>query len=743
MSRRSLRLHTAAPYGEDGLLDRSLPYCSSSFSVGGPGPRDSKLFKSRRSQQHSVSCSQSLLHHHHQTPHKQASQSLHNSSLHSVASDASLLSSMLDESSIQERTVVDSFWGKTSSNVLQWLRKGWHHTVTFMSPLTGFFVTRCLPKLLPFVLIVLPPILLSSLFWPWGPSDLLPALPAVNVTDWWSALPLSILPGLSSIFDSTSTRSQSTEDPAEESRDLQAYAEPPYNAPPPAEEEPPFIPLLPTEAQEEKEEEASSVDSTRLLRLERSLSQLWEHVEGGGRRAEQRHEDVLQMYQGLRSQLHSETPGENAEPWVAGQLEERLADLTAQLEEERAQREQTQKQYLVQQENQASRLAELELLLQSLLAKTEEMQESQEAATTAVPSTTVPAPVSVGVDRESHDALLAEVARLEEALGSVRQDLQGLTGCQDGCERLDDMQGTVSAEVSAQVSAQVREELRAVFYGNQLATVSSDVTGDPAALPDSLLQWLTDRYVSGSDLQASLASLELGILRNVSLRLERRGRGEAARGEDVTRTVVHSMGAAGAAVTEEQVQQIVRNALRFYSQDRTGLADYALESGGGSILSTRCSETYGTRTALLSLFGLPLWYFSQSPRVVIQPDVHPGNCWAFKGSNGYLVIRLSMKVIPTAFSLEHMPKALSPSGTLLSAPRDFTVYGLDDDSQENGKLLGSYTYEQDGEALQTYPVSEENDSDYQIIEVRVLSNWGHQEYTCMYRFRVHGTPTDD
>lgn len=39
---------------------------------------------------------------------------------------------------------------------------------------------------------------------------------------------------------------------------------------------------------------------------------------------------------------------------------------------------------------------------------------------------------------------------------------------------------------------------------------------------------------------------------------------------------------------------------------------------GGSILGTRCSETHETKTALISLFGIPLWYFSQSPRVVIQ-----------------------------------------------------------------------------------------------------------------------------
>lgn len=35
---------------------------------------------------------------------------------------------------------------------------------------------------------------------------------------------------------------------------------------------------------------------------------------------------------------------------------------------------------------------------------------------------------------------------------------------------------------------------------------------------------------------------------------------------------------------------------------------------------------------------------------------------------------------------------------------------------------------------------EQNHEAFQLIEVQVLSNWGHQEYTCLYRFRVHGTP---
>lgn len=34
---------------------------------------------------------------------------------------------------------------------------------------------------------------------------------------------------------------------------------------------------------------------------------------------------------------------------------------------------------------------------------------------------------------------------------------------------------------------------------------------------ESLPEWLSQRYVSNSDLQAALSSLELGILRNISL----------------------------------------------------------------------------------------------------------------------------------------------------------------------------------------------------------------------------------
>uniref|UniRef100_A0A3B1JUK3 Sad1 and UNC84 domain containing 1a n=1 Tax=Astyanax mexicanus TaxID=7994 RepID=A0A3B1JUK3_ASTMX len=110
MSRRSLRLHAGSThYRDDSLLDSSHNH-SISYSSGGSVHQESKTLKSRRSHRSSAG-SGSLL----QTPVKSQSTSVlqaHNSSLRScTASDASLLSSLLDESRIQERTLVDSFWG--------------------------------------------------------------------------------------------------------------------------------------------------------------------------------------------------------------------------------------------------------------------------------------------------------------------------------------------------------------------------------------------------------------------------------------------------------------------------------------------------------------------------------------------------------------------------------------------------------------------------------------------------------
>ncbi|XP_075830978.1 SUN domain-containing protein 1 isoform X5 [Microtus pennsylvanicus] len=343
------------------------------------------------------------------------------------------------------------------------------------------------------------------------------------------------------------------------------------------------------------------------------------------------------------------------------------------------------------------RLSNLEDILRKLTEKSEAIQKELEESKLRAGS------------RTEEQPLLDRVQHLELELNLLKSQLSEWQHLRTSCEQAD---------------ARIQETVRLMF--------SEDQHGSSL---EWLLQKLSSRFVSKDELQVLLRDLELKVLQNITHHITVTGQAPTSE------AILSAMNKAGiSGITEAQAHIIVNNALKLYSQDKTGMVDFALESGGGSILSTRCSETYETKTALLSLFGIPLWYFSQSPRVVIQPDIYPGNCWAFKGSQGYLVVRLSMRIYPTTFTMEHIPKTLSPTGNISSAPRDFAVYGLETEYQEEGQPLGRFTYDQEGDSLQMFHTLERPDQAFQIVELRVLSNWGHPEYTCLYRFRVHGEP---
>ncbi|XP_028315673.1 SUN domain-containing protein 1-like [Gouania willdenowi] len=167
------------------------------------------------------------------------------------------------------------------------------------------------------------------------------------------------------------------------------------------------------------------------------------------------------------------------------------------------------------------------------------------------------------------------------------------------------------------------------------------------------------------------------------------------------------------------------------------MPDFALESQGGSVISSRCSETY-SRSAFLTFFGFRLLYPSEGPRTVIQghPMLLPGKCWAFYGGQGTLLISLSHPVSITHVTLDHVPRYNTPTGHIDSAPKDFEVFGMNNEN-EAGTLLGRFTYDQNGEPTQTFELPSPSDI-HHFVKLRVLTNWGQDEYTCLYRFRVHG-----
>ena len=102
------------------------------------------------------------------------------------------------------------------------------------------------------------------------------------------------------------------------------------------------------------------------------------------------------------------------------------------------------------------------------------------------------------------------------------------------------------------------------------------------------------------------------------------------------------------------------------------------------------------------------------------------------------MIKLSQTIIPTAFSYEHVPKQISRDGNIDSAPREFQVRGMEEESETPGQVLGNYVFEDNGSPMQHFQVQDPHPRPVRFIELTIVSNHGHPEYTCLYRFRVHG-----
>ncbi|KAM8888984.1 SUN domain-containing protein 1-like isoform 2-T2 [Synchiropus picturatus] len=726
MSRRSLRL-------DSHLLDQSLPLSSASFSVGGANWRNSRSSKSRRSQQLSVSCSESLLH----SPHTGA----FNQSLHSDVTDASLMSSLLEESSVHESTVLENIWESTvvadppSSTQSSSIPKG-SEAFHLERPVESQNREQCQDR---YSWMPARPLSVS------GERDLSSHTPIIysrerNRTKCSGRCRRGCVINQK---DSGSNLRQEDQHLCADCKKKQVVRPSPWTTMEiagtaagnmfrwisgrwfninasilvrvPLNLVLVLLPLLFLAVfswrSAVSDEQAlpvgvnvmdqmtspgeSAVDPTYVHGLEQSLRSLWKRLEEVDRQAEQRHDEIQRLQANIQQLTGQCNHGgrRGAEFWSKNLVDTRL---------KRRWDEIRLKEQVHLEKSCLSRLDQLDHQVQMFA---ESLQDLMKNETSFVVS-------SDAVDQQFHQAVQSEFAGLKEELREVREAVDGLSSSQDGRKNLD-------------LEMMVRKDLHMLVFGNQQVTLH-EVNG-PAA-DESLLQLLSQRFVSKEDVEQAVESLGHRLLQDVDQQLQVHHK------ESDRDSFLQTSG-----VTREEVNTILTDALRTFSQDKIGLADYALESGGGSILNSLCSETYETKAALLSLFGVPLWYFSQSPRVVIQPEVQPGNCWAFRGSTGYLTIRLSMKIFPTMVSLEHIPKSLAPGGTLSSAPRDFNVYGLDEADEEPGVLLGTFTYDQDGESLQSFSVAVSAGA-FQIIKVHVLSNWGHQDYTCMYRFRVHGSP---
>ena len=112
-----------------------------------------------------------------------------------------------------------------------------------------------------------------------------------------------------------------------------------------------------------------------------------------------------------------------------------------------------------------------------------------------------------------------------------------------------------------------------------------------------------------------------------------------------------------------------------------------------------------------------------------------------QGSQGTLAIKLGMKVAVTAISVDHIPK--NEALDIRSAPREFRVTGASSHGAARRTLVeGMYSIDDGALYSQTFALPERS-SAIQFVQFEVLTNHGHDDYTCLYRFRVHGDVVEE
>ncbi|XP_049865473.1 SUN domain-containing protein 2-like [Pectinophora gossypiella] len=185
------------------------------------------------------------------------------------------------------------------------------------------------------------------------------------------------------------------------------------------------------------------------------------------------------------------------------------------------------------------------------------------------------------------------------------------------------------------------------------------------------------------------------------------------------------------------------------------VTDFALESAGARIIDTGDTVEHILYESPVgyALHVLASWlcrgHECLNARVMLRPGSLPGECWAFRGATGEATIRLLGTVQVTGVSLEHIPAHISPTKDISSAPRVFTVEGLECRGEPFPHDFGTFEYIKDGRPIQYFSVTNPVAKGFNMIRLRIISNWGHPVYTCVYRFRVHGellpgqTPIED
>ncbi|KAK0469731.1 uncharacterized protein EV420DRAFT_1496268 [Desarmillaria tabescens] len=231
------------------------------------------------------------------------------------------------------------------------------------------------------------------------------------------------------------------------------------------------------------------------------------------------------------------------------------------------------------------------------------------------------------------------------------------------------------------------------------------------------------------------------------------------------------------------VEQLVESAVAIHNQDTLAKPDFALHSGGARIIPSLTSPSFEVRpqtwrSQVVGAITGNGYAIGRPPITALHHESHNGHCWPFAGSSGQLGVMLAAPAYIKEITIDHVAKEVAFD--MRSAPRRMEVWGLVEGSENTAKVnewkaekarlrtealergetveeeeypkslpkspmyvrIAAFDYNIHApNPVQTFPVLDEIQDlgvDFGIVALRILSNWGRDEFTCLYRFRVHG-----
>eukprot|EP00823_Brevimastigomonas_motovehiculus_P002994 TRINITY_DN179_c1_g1_i1.p1 TRINITY_DN179_c1_g1~~TRINITY_DN179_c1_g1_i1.p1 ORF type:complete len:1047 (+),score=360.22 TRINITY_DN179_c1_g1_i1:119-3259(+) len=178
--------------------------------------------------------------------------------------------------------------------------------------------------------------------------------------------------------------------------------------------------------------------------------------------------------------------------------------------------------------------------------------------------------------------------------------------------------------------------------------------------------------------------------------------------------------------------------------DKTGKVDWAARWMGARVVDA--SPTFSEAASGWAWLNYIRDGPSKNPDEMLTSDMTPGSCWPMKMNKekpGYAVIRFRQPIVPTHITLEHTHVSISPNAT--TAPKNFhiTLISIRDRTIVESEVVIRDSFKVDNHTLpvQTFsiPTDRVAGKGFDGIKLYIDSNYGHPDYTCIYRFRVHGS----